>query len=78
MRYAWEIPYFLAILQTDEVSRTRAVYEAIDAMQQRRLSPVNRAEDVALTRAEAGVQELIAEIATKCVSTQFASKSACV
>jgi hypothetical protein len=67
MRYAWEIPYFLAILQADEVSRTRAVYEAIEAMQQRRLTPVNGAEEVALTRAEAGVQVLIAEMTAKYV-----------
>lgn len=67
MRYAWEIPYFLAILQTDEASRTRAVYEAIEAMQQRRLTPVNDAEDVALMSAEAGVQVLIAEMTAKYV-----------
>jgi hypothetical protein len=67
MRYAWEIPYCLAILQTDEVSRTRAVYEAIEAMQQRRLTPVNGAEEVALTKAEAGVQVLIAEMTAKYV-----------
>ena len=67
MRYAWEIPYFLAILQTDEASRTRAVYEAIEAMQQRRLTPVNGAEDVALLSAEAGVQVLIAEMTAKYV-----------
>jgi hypothetical protein len=67
MRYAWEIPYFLAILQTDEASRARAVYEAIEAMQQRRLTPVNGAEDVALLSAEAGVQVLIAEMTAKYV-----------
>jgi hypothetical protein len=67
MRYASEIPYLHAILQTAEVSRTRAVYEAIDAMQQRCLTPVNRAGDVALTRAEAGVQLLFAEMTAKYV-----------
>lgn len=67
MRYAWEIPYFLAILQTDEASRTRAVYEAIEAMEQRRLTAVNGAEDVALLSAEAGVQVLIAEMTAKYV-----------
>ena len=67
MKYAWEIPYFLAILQTDEVSRTGAVYEAIEAIQQRRLSPVNGAEEIALKKAEAGVQVLIAEMTAKYV-----------
>ena len=67
MRYAWEIPYVLAILQTDEASRTRAIYEAIEAMQQRRLTPVYGAEDVALMSAEAGVQVLIAEMTAKYV-----------
>jgi hypothetical protein len=67
MRYAWEIPYFLAILQTDEASRTRAVYEAIEAMEQRRLTPVNGAEDVALMSAEEGVQVLVAEMTAKYV-----------
>ena len=65
MRYAWEIPYVLAILQIDEASRHRAVYEAIEAIEQRRLTPVNGAEDVALMGAEAGVQMLIAEMTAK-------------
>jgi hypothetical protein len=55
MRYFWEIRYFLAILQTDEASRTRAVYEAIEAIEQRRLTPVNGAENVALMGAEAEI-----------------------
>jgi len=76
MKYSWEIPYLLAILQTDEASRTRSVYEAIEAIEQRRLTPVNGTEDIALMNAEAGVQELIAEITTNYVGTQFASKSA--
>ncbi len=67
MRYAWEIPYFLAILQTDEATRTRAVYEAIEAMEKRRLTPVNGAEEVALVSAEAGVQVLIAEMTARYV-----------
>jgi hypothetical protein len=45
-------------------------------MEQRRLTPVNGTEDIALMNAEAGVQELIAEITTNYVGTQFASKSA--
>jgi hypothetical protein len=65
MRYTWEIPYVLAILQTDEASMHKAVYEAIEAMEKRRLTPINAAEDVALVGAEAGVQMLIAELTAK-------------
>jgi hypothetical protein len=46
-----------------------AVYEAIEAMEQRRLTPVNGAEEVALMSAEAGVQALIAEMTAKYVWT---------
>jgi hypothetical protein len=67
VRYSWEIPYVLAILQTDEASMHKAVYMAIEAMEQRRLTPVNPAEDVALMGAEAGVQLLIAEMTAKYV-----------
>jgi hypothetical protein len=67
MRYSWEIPYVLAILQTDEASRHKAVYDAIEAIEQRRLTPVDAMEDVALIGAEAGVQMLIAEMTAKYV-----------
>ena len=67
MRYSWEIPYLLAILQTDEACMQKAVYEAIEAMEQRRLTPVNAAEDAALMGAEAGVEMLIAEMTAKYV-----------
>ena len=56
MRYSWEIPYLRAILQTDEAAMHRAVYEAIEAMEKRRLTPVNTGEDIALLGAEAGLQ----------------------
>ncbi len=67
MRYSWEIPYLLAILQTDEAAMHRAIYEAIEAMEKRRLTPVNTAEDIALLGAEAGLQMLIAELTAKYV-----------
>jgi hypothetical protein len=67
MKYSWEIPYLLAILQTDEASMHSAVYEAIDAMEKRRITPVNTAEDVALLGAEAGLQMLIVELTAKYV-----------
>jgi hypothetical protein len=56
MRYSWEIPYLRAILQTDEAAMHRTVYEAIEAMEKRRLTPVNTGEDIALLGAEAGLQ----------------------
>jgi hypothetical protein len=45
----------------------KAVYDAIEAMEQRRITPVNAAEDAALMGAEVGVQMLIAEMAAKYV-----------
>ncbi len=44
----------------------RAVYEAIEAMETRRLTPVNTAENVALLGAETGLQ-MIAELTAKYV-----------
>jgi hypothetical protein len=67
MRYWWEIPYVLAILQTDEPSMHKALFEAIAALEQRRLSPVNAAEENALAGAEAGLQLLIGETTSKYV-----------
>ena len=67
MRYSWEIPYVLAILETDERTMHSALYEAIAAMEQRRMSPVNAAEEIALTGAEAGLPLLIGERTSKYV-----------
>jgi hypothetical protein len=67
MRYWWEIPYVLAILQIDEPSMHNALFEAIAAMEQRRMTPVNAAEEIALAGAEAGLQLLIAERTAKYV-----------
>ena len=65
MRYWWETPYILAILQTDEPSMHNALFEAIAAMEQRRLTPVNATEEIALAGAEAGLQLLIRETTAK-------------
>jgi hypothetical protein len=65
MRYWWEIPYILAILQTDEPSMHNALFEAIAAMEQRRMTPVNATEEIALAGAEAGLQLLIRETTAK-------------
>lgn len=67
MRYWWEIPYVLAILQTDEPSMHNALFEAIAAMEQRRMTPVNATEEIALAGAEAGLQLLIEERTSKYV-----------
>jgi hypothetical protein len=67
MRYWWEIPYILAILQTDEPSMCNALFEAIAAFEQRRRTPVNAAEEIALSSAEAGLQLLIGERTSKYV-----------
>jgi hypothetical protein len=67
MRYSWEIPYVLAILETDERTIHAALYDAIAALEQRRLSPVSAAEETALAGAEAGLQMLIGEATSKYV-----------
>jgi hypothetical protein len=67
MKYWWEVPYILAILQTAEPSMHNAIFEAIAAMEQRRMTPVNAAEEVALAGAEAGLQLLIGERTAKYV-----------
>jgi hypothetical protein len=61
MRYWWEVPYILAILQTDEPWMHNPIFEAIAAVEQRRRTPVNATEEVALAGAEAGLQLLIGE-----------------
>jgi hypothetical protein len=55
--------YFRAILETDDLLMTGRIYEAISALEQRRLSPVesNSDEDCALQNAEAGIKALITE-----------------
>ena len=67
MRYSWEIPYLLAILETDDRTMHSALHDAIAALEQRRLSPVSADEETALAGAEAGLQMLIAEATAKYV-----------
>ena len=63
--YPWQTAYVFAILETDEVKMRRLLYEAIAAIEHRRLSQVNGDEELALTDAEAGLQILISEAAAK-------------
>jgi hypothetical protein len=67
VRYSWEIPYLLAILETDERTMHSALYDAIAALEQRRLKPVSADEETALTGAEAGLQMLIGEAISRYV-----------
>jgi len=59
--YGWQSVYVRAILETDDLLITGRIYEAISALEQRRLSPVenNSDEDFALNNAEAGIKALI-------------------
>jgi hypothetical protein len=57
--YPWQTAYVFAILETDEVKMRRLLYEAIAAIEQRRLSQVNGDEELA------GLQILISEAAAK-------------
>jgi hypothetical protein len=67
MRYWWEIPYVVAILQIDEPSMHNALDEAVAALEQRRLSPVNATEEIALADAEVALKMLIEERTAKYV-----------
>jgi hypothetical protein len=61
--YGWQSVYVRAILETDDLLINERIYEAISALEQRRLSPVesNSDEDCALNDAEAGIKALITE-----------------
>jgi hypothetical protein len=61
--YGWQSVYAQAIPETDDLLLTGRIYEAISAIEQRRLSPVesNSDEDCALNDAEAGIKALITE-----------------
>jgi hypothetical protein len=65
--YPWQAPYVSAVFETDERHRGGLLYEAIAAIEQRRLSPVPPEEEVALAGAEAGIQILISERTAKYV-----------
>ncbi len=60
--YGWQAVYIRAIVETDDLLITGRIYEAISALEQRRLSPVesNSDEDCALNEAEVGIKALIA------------------
>lgn len=63
--HLWQTSYVSAILETDEDQLHGLLYEAIAAIEQRRLSAVTAEEEVALADAEAGLQILISERITR-------------
>jgi hypothetical protein len=61
--YGWQTVYVRAILETDDALITERLYDALSALEQRRLGPVesNSDEDCVLNKAEAGIKALITE-----------------
>jgi hypothetical protein len=61
--YAWQWACVRATLEKDDLLITGRIHEAISAIEQRRLSPVesNSDEDCALNDAEIGIKALITE-----------------
>ena len=61
--YRWQSVCVRAILEKDALLITGRIYEALSAIEQRRLSPVesNSDEDCALNEAEVGIKALFTE-----------------
>ncbi len=59
--YGWQLVYAQAILETDDLLITGRIYEAISAIEQRRLSPVesNSDEECALNDAGVGIKKAL-------------------
>jgi hypothetical protein len=67
-QYAWREPYVYAILETDPKLKVAQICEAVAAIEQRRLSPVEtEAERRSLENAWKGVQALISESSVRLV-----------
>ena len=61
--YLWLPAYLSAVLETDNALMPSRIYEALAAIEQRRLSPVkSEREQIALVVADAGVRRLIAQL----------------
>jgi hypothetical protein len=62
-RYLWDAAYQAAILETDDTAISLRIYEALAAIEQRRLSylDINEEEERALEDAERGLLALKAE-----------------
>jgi len=61
--YPWQAAYRAAVLETDPAAMTLRIYEALSAIEQRRLSPVEPGSDEehALENAERSILTLKAE-----------------
>jgi hypothetical protein len=62
-RYSWQVTYQAAILETDDAAISLRIYEALAAIEQRRLSflEIDSEEERALEDAEQGLLALKAE-----------------
>lgn len=62
-KYPWQALYLAAILETDNAAMPLRIHEALSAIEQRRLSPIEPGseEERALERAERGILTLKAE-----------------
>jgi hypothetical protein len=62
-KYTWQAAYQAAILETDNAAMSLRIYEALAAIEQRRLSylEIDGEEDRALENAERGLLTLKAE-----------------
>jgi hypothetical protein len=66
--YSWRVCYIKAVLETDPNLKFVYIYEAISAIEQRRLSPVESDEERSeLENAWDGVRALISENSMKFV-----------
>jgi hypothetical protein len=59
--YSWQPPYLSAILETDDAAMPTRIYEALAAIEQRLLSPIEAAEYKAIEHAQRGMLTLKAE-----------------
>ncbi|MBV9887636.1 MAG: hypothetical protein JO119_13910 [Acidobacteria bacterium] len=61
--YAWQQPYFEAVLEADDVKMSHQLLEALASIEQRLLSPIDRNSDEfrALQNTWFDVQELLEE-----------------
>jgi hypothetical protein len=62
-KYSWQAAYQAAVLETDDAAMSLRIYEALAAIEQRRLSylEIDEEENRALERAEQGLLALKAE-----------------
>lgn len=57
--YSWEEPCLAALRETDKSVRSVRIYDALAAIEQRRLSPTGEDEESELASAESGLRKLM-------------------